>query len=60
MVNLLHAEALIRPECAYALIVMALYRDKLRLGNQRGLLSPQALAELDRALLIAFNFPGRA
>jgi mRNA interferase MazF len=33
---------------------------KSRLGRQRGLLSPQALAQLDRALLIALDLPGQS
>jgi mRNA interferase MazF len=33
---------------------------KSRLGRQRGLLSPQALIQLDRALLIALDLPGQA
>jgi mRNA interferase MazF len=33
---------------------------KSRLGRQRGLLSPQALAQLDRALLIALDVPGQS
>jgi len=32
---------------------------KSRLGRQRGLLSPPALAQLDRALLIALDLPGQ-
>lgn len=30
-----------------------------RLGRLRGVLSPRALAQLDRALLIAFDLPGQ-
>ena len=33
---------------------------KSRLGRQRGLLSPQALTQLDRALLIALDLPGQS
>jgi mRNA interferase MazF len=33
---------------------------KSRLGRQRGILSPQALAQLDRALLIALDLPGQS
>jgi len=32
---------------------------KSRLGRQRGMLSAEALAELDRALLIALDLPGQ-
>lgn len=32
---------------------------KSRLGRRRGQLSPEALAELDRALLIALDLPGQ-
>lgn len=32
---------------------------KSRLGRRRGALSPQALAQLDRALLIALDLPGQ-
>lgn len=32
---------------------------KSRLGGQRGMLSAEALAELDRALLIALDLPGQ-
>jgi mRNA interferase MazF len=31
-----------------------------RLGRHRGLLSPQALAQLERALLIALDLPGQS
>jgi mRNA interferase MazF len=33
---------------------------KSRLGRQRGLLSPEALAQLDRTLLIALDLPGQS
>jgi mRNA interferase MazF len=33
---------------------------KSRLGRQRGLLSQQALTQLDRALLIALDLPGQS
>jgi len=33
---------------------------KSRLGRQRGLLSPQALTQLERALLIALDLPGQS
>jgi len=33
---------------------------KSRLSRQRGLLSPQALTQLDLALLIALDLPGQA
>jgi hypothetical protein len=32
---------------------------KSRLGRRRGILSPQALTQLDRALLIALDLPGQ-
>jgi mRNA interferase MazF len=32
---------------------------KSRLGRRRGMLSAEAVAELDRALLIAFDLPGQ-
>ena len=32
---------------------------KSRLGRRRGILSPQALIQLDRALLIALDLPGQ-
>jgi mRNA interferase MazF len=32
---------------------------KSRLGRRRGILSPQALTQFDRALLIALDFPGQ-
>jgi mRNA interferase MazF len=33
---------------------------KIRLGRHRGLLSPQTLAQLDRALLIVLDLPGQS
>jgi mRNA interferase MazF len=33
---------------------------KSRLGRQRGMLSAEALAALDRALLIALDLPGQS